>query len=485
MLETHAAHAICKEATCPKVGKPCDEHGLGTKLKRTPPSKKFPKTPENPEGGQTSCDGEVISDLAPWNPILAQFDEWQGLRKVVDVEIPKLKEALALGGTIHPTFDDLKKTGRVSSRKSKSFPSINIQQIGRGFNVEYKGPDGKVVRKEKIEPRHAYISPYPGWLLLSIDYSYVELCTLAQTLYRIFGHSRLRDVINAGHDPHAFLGAQLAVGLDKDFSEYVASCGTSSSDLDGVYQLFRVLKFGTKPQNAFFKLYRNFAKPTGLGYPGGLGAKTLIGYAKNTYGVIIESVEQAKSFKEVWIRAFPEMGEYLGSKGYVSRNLVDAKHSKSDDDRFCYFSPLGMHRANCFFCEAANGFALQGPAAEGMKIAIFNIARACWDPEEKSCLYGCRHLAAVHDEVILTVPDDQWMHERAFEASRIWIAGMRKICPDVNIYAEPAAMRRWDKNAEPVYGDDDRLRVWEPGVNYVADAKEKLRVPKPKALVTS
>lgn len=485
VVKTWAANRLCDEDDCPKRGGECERHGLGP-LKRTDPSKTFPD-------GQISCDGEVIADLAPFDlpdqggtGVLAQYDHYTIVGKLQTLEIPRLREALAHGGVIHPNFDEFKKTGRISSRRSKFYPSINIQQIPRGVVVDeldaqskpvmltVKNKDGtekKVKKTIKIEPRHAYIPRRPGWVLISIDYSFIELVTLAQTTKRVIGYSVLLDKINKGMDPHAFLGAQMAYAIDADFAECCRIQG--KNEPDDVYRLFVQLKAGSDEEKAFYKTWRNFAKPTGLGFPGGLGARTFISYAKKLYGITIKSIEQAKQFKAIWINAFPENGDYLNR--YVRDHLRDEIHSDGERERFAYFSPLGAYRARCSFTEVANGFALQTPAAEGMKLAYFNLQRACWDPDMKSCLYGCRGLAAVHDELLLSVPKDQYLHERAFEASRIWIAGMNQVCDEALVKADPAAMTRWDKGAEMVLGPDERLRVWSPDEKYKMDDKERLR----------
>jgi hypothetical protein len=495
VVKTWAANRLCDEEACPLYQRECEKHGLPP-LRHTEESKMFPKTEANPLGGQISCDGEVIADLAPHafgigckpeENVLAQYNHYTIVGKLQTLEIPRLREALAFGGTIHPGFDEFKKTGRVSSRRSKLFPSVNIQQIPRRVEVDELGPDFKPIYDEKkdpktgevkkvkriikIEPRNAYIPRNKGWVILSIDYSFIELCTHAQQMKNVIGYSKLMDAINKGFDPHAFLGAQLAHGLDSDFVDLCHALGASGPD--DVYRTFLKLKGGSDDEKKFYKSWRNFAKPTGLGYPGGLGPRTLVAVAKKVYGVTIKSIEQAKQFKEVWLTAFPENREYLNH--YVRDSLRDEVHSNSERERFAYFSPLGAYRARCSFTEAANGFSLQGPSADGMKIGVFNLQRACWDPSLRSCLYGCRLLAAIHDEAIITVPNDCYLHERAFEASRIWIEGMRQITPDVLIKAEPAAMVRWEKDAEPVYGlQDKRLRVWDPRTKYVTDPDGRL-----------
>jgi len=42
------------------------------------------------------------------------------------------------------------------------------------------------------------------------------------------------------------------------------------------------------------------------------------------------------------------------------------------------------------------------------------------------------------------------------------VAGMKKVIPDVLINVEGALMDRWYKDAEPVFGEDGRLLVWQP-----------------------
>jgi DNA polymerase-1 len=79
-----------------------------------------------------------------------------------------------------------------------------------------------------------------------------------------------------------------------------------------------------------------------------------------------------------------------------------------------------------------------------------------------STLLGQRPLAFIHDEVLFEFDDDEQVTERAHEAARIMIAAMKLVMPDMNVTAKPALMRRWSKDAEPVYDDRGRLQVWTP-----------------------
>lgn len=102
----------------------------------------------------------------------------------------------------------------------------------------------------------------------------------------------------------------------------------------------------------------------------------------------------------------------------------------------------------------------QGLAADCAKNAGFLIARACY-AEPNSPLYSCRIVNFVHDEVILEIPIDPWMHERAMELARLMKLGADVYLPDVPSVVEPLLAKRWSKKAKPVHGPDGRLVPWD------------------------
>lgn len=384
---------------------------------------------------QVKFDKEVQADLAGHDRALDQYIDRQTIAKLVTTELPRMQL-----GRVHPKYDVLKKTGRTSSfgnsqkDKDPAYPAVNIQQI-----------DPRV--------RHAYIAN-EDYVLCSIDYSFIELVSAAQKCISLFGQSVLADKINAGMDPHAFLGAVLARELSDDF--------VGSSDNDKNYQLFLELK-----GSDLYEHFRKLAKPTGLGFPGGLGAATFIAYAKATFGVDLveiaggkeEAIELAKELKQIWLGTFPEMRAYFK---WVTSDCLDIEFSDPEDERYAYMSPLGMVRRNCRYTEATNGCALQTPTAEGAKSALWELALAMYDERLKSPLLGCHMVAFVHDEVILELPDNDLAHERAFAATEIMIDSMKQITPDVTVKAEPALMYFWSKKAELVLDDNNRLIPWQP-----------------------
>lgn len=431
------------------------------KLRRTDSSQKFPE-------GQISVDGEFLESYAHLDPVLAEYKHRQDLQKLVTTEIPRLMvkddngEPIMgqVSPVVHPRFDVLKETGRTSSYADKLVPSINAQ------NVDPRARNGYV--------------PRAGTLMFSCDLSYMELGTFAQTCINLFGFSHLADVINAGGDPHTWLGAQIALASDAPFQAYCSQQGVT--DRTAVWQLFESYKTSPHEEHrTFFKHYRKLAKPTGLGYPGGLGAETFIAYAKGTFGVEID-LDTAKRLREIWKETVAEAVPYFE---HINKNLLDpfnetpefenpATGERSRMKLYRYQSPFGMYRAGCAYCAAANGLGLQTPSSEGAKLGLINVVRACYDPSLGSILGDddkgptTRPIAFIHDEILGEVRDDQYAHDRVMEVGEIMVKAMRIITPNVTPRFGAALMRRWNKDAEAVYDTNGRLIVWEPKKKEVA-----------------
>jgi DNA polymerase I-like protein with 3'-5' exonuclease and polymerase domains len=363
---------------------------------------------------------------------------------------------------IHPRYTTLVRTGRTSA----SGP--NIQQLPRtgGF-------------REMIVPSR-------GSLLLGIDYSAIELRTLAAVLERRYGRSRLADVLREGVDPHAFTASMFrGVSLDE---------------------------FSRLPDR---KKLRQQAKALNFGIPGGLGAKSLVSYAATTYGVDL-SLEEATLFRDRLIgEIYPELGEYLkeDSIGTLSSNLrtsafrvrscfdsdgtfgavrriVSGKGRSSGEAygeafvsriwdslrtlnqnpklrdliaqrqggdllfRELFFSPVvtitGRLRGRVGFSQSRNT-PFQGIAADGAKIALWNLFRS-----------GFRVVAFIHDEFLIELPVDSDHTEEASRIDRILCESMERLSGSVPISCEYALSERWYKEAEAVFDDRKKLRLWKP-----------------------
>lgn len=423
--------------------------------------------PKRTEAGGVSADEEVISDLAPFDSALKAYQHRQELQKLVTTEVPRMLWEGQPATRVHFPFEILKETGRTSSRADKLFPSANGQNID-----------------PRIRPAFAA----PGSLLLSCDYSTLELVCVAQVTYDLFGYSVHRDKINAGYDLHAFLGAKLAAELSPQFQALLEETGVDYANPDDIYELFLTLK---KDDPKFYKHWRKFAKPVGLGFPGGLGPYKLIQLARKTYDVdLIETARElfeespelfdrehttvvyyarelfsmdedcpdwnptllgislATTLREFWFQTYPEMRQYL--KEYLQED--------EGSEGYSYTSPMGMVRRGCSYPSAANGQAMQTPAAEGFKAAVYQLVRACRLGEFKG---RAQVVNEIHDEVILEIFDTAKASEIAMRVKEIMEEAMGLVISDVKVTASPCLMERWYKEAEPVF-EGTRLVPWKP-----------------------
>lgn len=367
---------------------------------------------------------EFLQDLEIHDARLEAYCHRQRLDKLVSTELPRIQAP-----RVHGNFDVLKETGRTSSYDP------NLQNV-----------DPRV--------RPCYV-PSPGHVFLSVDYSSIELVCLAQKQLQLFGHSVLGDLIKNGVDPHAYLAAQMAPSFAPEELERLTGKDLQYEDPMTRYSWFVALKDGDEEQEAFFGHWRTFAKPVGLGYPGGLGPETLRVLAKGTYGIVM-SLEEAAKARELWHETFPEMSKEDGYFAWINNDCQTAEGT------YWYMSPCGMLRNHTTYCAAANGAALQTPAAEGAKGAMFELSWLCYDHTRENLLYGCRPWNFVHDQVILEIPHDDLMHERALEVSRVMVQGMQQIITDLPVRVEACLTERWYKQAKPVYDDQGRLQIWRP-----------------------
>jgi DNA polymerase I-like protein with 3'-5' exonuclease and polymerase domains len=137
--------------------------------------------------------------------------------------------------------------------------------------------------------------PDDGKKLFTGDYSVAELRTLAATCRARFGTSRLGEVIAKGADPHAFTAATIQ---GKSMEEFLALKDSNPSA---------------------FKQARQAAKAVNFGIPGGLGAKTLVAYARDTYGVSLTAEESEEFRKKLINDVYPELND---RDGYLADNSM-------------------------------------------------------------------------------------------------------------------------------------------------------------------
>lgn len=373
----------------------------GRPVPQTAPSAKFPD-------GQVKTDAETLK--AANDPALAVLASVAEDEKLLSTYVPALLQGIH--APICPGWNVLVESGRTSCMKP------NLQNPPRKGGV-----------------RECFV-PRAGYLYLATDYSTLELCAWAQVCLDLLGFSDMAEAIRAGKDLHSVMGLE------------ILKAGGGYHDLD--YDAFRTALKGGEGWAADA---RQLAKAKNFGLPGGLGAATFVAYAWATYNVRV-SVEDASRLKQLWLRTWREAQPYF--------NLISAKGAYGESFAIEQIRS-GRVRGGCTFTSAANSY-FQGLAADGAKEALRRITRECYlDVGEP--LYGCRPVAFLHDEFILEVPDDiDAAHAANVRLMKHMVEGMQVYIPDVPITAEPTLMRRWYKEAKPVYDEQGRLRVWEPKV---------------------
>lgn len=152
-----------------------------------------PKTkPKNGVRYVYPTDEDTLSALSHKHPIINEILEYRGVRKLLSTYIEPFPEYISPStGKIHTTFNQaLTATGRLSSSKP------NLQ------NIPIRTERGKEIRK-------AFIPSRPDGVIVSADYSQIEL--------RIMAHlscdSHLIQAFRNGQDVHAITAAKI-FGID-------------------------------------------------------------------------------------------------------------------------------------------------------------------------------------------------------------------------------------------------------------------------------
>ena len=418
--------------------------------------------------------GQVSIRREDWNDLLDQVEfaqewfEYKGLCKI-NQAIPSLDE-----DRLHPKYDILKVTGRTGCSRP------NMQNIPR--EDEFR----------------QIIVPSKGNLLLAVDYSFVELVTLAATCRCRYGVSKLGDLIEQGKDPHCFTASIL---LEQDLDDFMR------------------LKVDDPEQ---FKLWRQRAKPINFGVPGGMSVKSLVEYARIKYGVGF-TIEQAQEFsRKLTEETYPELQRYLthdemeslakslccsserawsvldftgerpGWLPHTVKKIVAGNLIKSDGTPYSQKFIDGVwggllrlnrnpelnsrlqHRSGSESLSELlfNTFAttmtgrvrspvtytvkrntpFQGLASDGAKLAVADLVFS-----------GYRVVGFVHDEILVELPDQGgFVSKRVFDkVIRTVRRGMEKVTSGVPVQCEATLSTCWSKRAKLIV-EGDKVFAWSP-----------------------
>jgi DNA polymerase I len=294
-----------------------------------------------------STDADTLEKLAAVHPLPRQLLEYRAIAKVKSTYSDALPQLIdPATGRLHTSFHQaLTATGRLSSTEP------NLQ------NIPTRTEEGRRIRR-------AFVAA-PGCLMLSADYSQIELRVLAH----LSGDPTLTDAFRRGEDIHARTAAEVL--------------GRSTAEVDAeARRLAKVINFGI--------IY-------------GMGPQRLAG----ELGI---SLKEASDYIKRYFERLPGVHTYLEQslaqareRGWVATMYGRRRYLPELN------SPQGGARAQAE--RIAVNTPLQGTAADLIKLAMIRLNAAI--KEQK---WSARMVLQVHDELLLELPHGE--REPVAEAAR-------------------------------------------------------------------
>lgn len=436
--------------------------------------------PRTPSGNAFSARQDALAPLADREPFIADYIHFQEVAKLLNTFVGKLNRKC-----LHPSFNPLVKSGRTSS-----YGEINAQNLPRDDRV----------RQCIVAPR--------GMTFVGADYTALELATLAQACIGQFGqHSAMADAINTGQDLHRLVASRVTGKSVEDVTKderqrakainfgkpggmgntslraYAkASYGVDQSEqeVDALsnawLDLFPEMREFLRQEDDIGELVARFfeltpakhaaatlddrfllrAEREGMEHRpsaplGGMFLKTMRDEKPRTRDGRPYSDEDLDFFwqqAQIFRDDLPRHVHKAILARRPSKQLMGAVLSRVG--RRGVFTLTGRLRANASF-SARHNTVFQGLAADGAKLALWNLFRA-----------GYQIHNFIHDEVLVAVPDGPLVGLHAEVIRHLMISGMRQVVPDVRIGVEYAVTRCWSKDAKIVRDESGRIRPWEP-----------------------
>lgn len=324
-------------------------------LKLEPPDRR-----KKTSSGHYSTSADVLEELRGKHPVVDMVLEYRELAKLRSTYVDALPEEIdPATGRVHTSFSQ---TGSVTGRLASSDPNLQ--------NIPTRTELGHAIRQ-------AFIAG-PGHVLLSVDYSQIELRILAH----MSGDEAMREAFRHGQDIH-------------------------STSVAAVYGI---------PLSQVTRDMRRLGKSINFGLVYGMSAFGLSRYAGIT-------LAEAEDFVKAYFKQFPGVKRYLDSvrllasrQGYVETLLGRRRYFPN----LANPSNMNVVVRNREEREAINA-PIQGTAADIMKLAMVRLT-----PALKAANNPSRLLLQVHDELVLEVPVDilqetaslvQQVMEHAYELS--------------------------------------------------------------------
>ncbi len=288
------------------------------------------------KGGQASTSQEVLEKLAGSHAIIEDLLEFRKLEKLRSTYLEPLPKIADITHRIHTTFNQ---TGTGTGRLSSSNPNLQ--------NIPVRGDFGKRMRK--------CFTAREGYLLVSADYSQVELRVLAHCS----GEEALRSAFMQNEDIHARTAALLHDVAIQDVT----------ADM------------------------RRHAKTINFGLLYGMGARKL----SQDLGI---SMQEAKHFMEVYFERFHTIKTFYEEVENFAREhafvVTIAGRQRSLPD-----IASRNQQARAMAERQSINTLIQGSAADIIKLAMLAVYK-----DKQLQDWGAKLLLQIHDELILEVPQE-------------------------------------------------------------------------------
>ena len=300
------------------------------KMKLDPGAKK-------PRTGNWPTDERTLQELSGRSPVIGLILDYRGLRKLLSTYIePFAGYVSPRDGRVHTTFNQtLTSTGRLSSSNP------NLQ------NIPVRSDQGREIRR-------AFVAGSPDSVMMSADYSQIELRIMAH----LSGDEHLVSAFRAGHDIHSATAARI----------------------------FGVALEDVTPER------RRVAKTVNFG----------IMYGMSSFGLSQRlhcSRQEAKGIIDDYFASFPSI------RGFIDSTLARAREDGFVETMFGrrrYVPDLNSNNATVRALAERNAVnaPIQGTAADIIKLAMNRVDRSLREGG-----FSSRMVLQIHDELLLEVPE--------------------------------------------------------------------------------
>ena len=300
-----------------------------------------------------STDHATLEKLQGDHPLIDKILEYRTLSKLKSTYVDALPQlAEPVTQRIHTDFNQtITATGRLSSSNP------NLQ------NIPIRTEFSRKIRKAFL--------PEPGWLLVSADYSQIELRILAH----LSKEPVLLEAYRNSQDVHAVTAKLLFEKAEISPEER---------------NLGKTINFGV----IYGMGSQRFARETGLTSKIG---KEFIDKYRQTYARVFNYLEERK--KEAIANGF--VTTILGRRRYFDFTSESLRKLRGCSPDMIDLDRLKPTHIEAQLLRAAANAPIQGSSADIIKVAMIELHQALQD-------YQAKLLLQVHDELVLEVPPSEW-----------------------------------------------------------------------------